>query len=80
MVKQAYSGENPDQEIQAVVETLPRRYREVILDKIVDESKWSELEEIYYYSERRLRELLNEGLEELDRRLKSTGKIHSDTD
>ena len=79
MVKMAYSGENPDPEIQRMVEALPRRYREVILDKI-EGKKWSELEEIYYYSERRLRELLNEGLEELERRLKSTGKIHKDTD
>lgn len=61
-IRQAYR-------IQLVVETLPLRYREMILGKIVRGKDWNKMQENCYYSERQMRNILNEALDEVGRRL-----------
>lgn len=73
-VRRAYSPENPDPEIQRAVEALPKRHRDVIQARLASGTDWNRMEEIYYYSERRMRDIMNEGLDELERRLNSTEK------
>ncbi len=75
-IRSAYSKENPDRKIQQIVEGMPKRYRDMLLSKIVEKSDWNKMQETYYYSERQLRNIMNEALEEFRRRMldqKTTG-------
>lgn len=57
--------------IHRIVESLPQRYRDVILEILIRKTDWNKMQEMYYYSERRMREVLNEALEEVERRMDS---------
>ena len=57
--------------IHRIVESLPQRYRDVILEILIRKTNWNKMQEMYYYSERRMREVLNEALEEVERRMDS---------
>lgn len=61
-IRQAYR-------IYSTVETLPMRYREMIREKIVRGKDWNRMQENCYYSERQMRNILNEALDEVGRRL-----------
>lgn len=61
-IRQAYR-------ITRTVETLPMRYREMVLEKIVRGKDWNKMQENCYYSERQMRNILNEALDEVGRRL-----------
>ena len=60
--------------IQKIVETLPKRYRDIILGNVVRKTDWNKMQETYYYSERQVRNILNEALEEVSRRMQEEEK------
>lgn len=60
--------------IHSIIDELPKRYRDVILDGIIHGRNWYEMQEKYHYSERQLRNNLNEALEELNRRISPSEK------
>lgn len=49
------------------------RYREMVLEKIVRGKDWNKMQENCYYSERQMRNILNEALDEVGRRLSEGG-------
>lgn len=55
--------------IHRIVETMPKRYRDMILGSVVEKTDWNTMQEMYYYSERQMRNILNDALEEFQRRL-----------
>ena len=60
--------------IHRIVETMPQRYRDVILEVLIRKTDWNKIQERYYYSERRMRDILNEALEEVRRRIEAGEK------
>lgn len=62
--------------IHTAIDDLPKRYRDVVLDGIIHGRNWHEMQEKYHYSERQIRNNLNEALEELNRRISPPEKIH----
>lgn len=69
--------------IYYIVNGLPKRYRDMILDCVISNKNRYKIQEKYHYSERQCRNILNEALEETKKRLfateNSTPKIHPDT-
>ena len=60
--------------VYRIVETLPARYRDIIQATVTTKTDWNKMQETYYYSERQMRNILNEALEEVDRRLRDGEK------
>lgn len=60
--------------IYSIIDELPKRYRDMILDCIISGRGWNEIQEKCHYSERQGRNILNEGLEETAKRLSSLEK------
>lgn len=60
--------------IHGIVETLPARYRDIIRATVAEKTDWNRMQETYYYSERQMRNILNEALEEMDRRIRADEK------
>lgn len=60
--------------IHRIVETLPARYRDIIQVAVAEKTDWNKMQETYYYSERQMRNILNEALEEMDRRIREDEK------
>lgn len=56
--------------IHRIVETMPKRYRDMILEIVVKKTDWNKMQENYYYSERQMRNTLNDALEEVSRRIR----------
>lgn len=69
-------------ELFLIVESLPKRYFDIVIGRIVQGKKWSQMESEYFYSERRMRDILKEAMEILERRFSdaiSCGKISPET-
>lgn len=65
-----------------MVEGLPKRYFDLVIGKIVQGKKWSQMEGEYFYSERRMRSLLGEAMEMLEKKIStaiSKGEISQET-
>lgn len=65
-----------------LVESLPKRYFDFVIGRIVQGKKWSQMEREYFYSERRMRSLLNEAMDMLEKKIStaiSRGEISGET-
>lgn len=60
--------------LRELIESLPRRYRDLLEDKYLRRLKWDEMQDRHYYSEGQMRNILNAALEELRRRLDAAEK------
>lgn len=63
-----------DENLRRIIDALPKRYRDMILERVIQKTDWNKMQEKYYYSERQMRNILDEALEELHRRLKNGKK------
>lgn len=70
LIRQAYSETDTSspylEQIRNTVESLPKRYYDLIFGRIIQKKKWFKLEDELYYSERRMRSLLNDAIELLN--------------
>lgn len=60
--------------LTGIVEELPVRYRDIILAAVTTKTDWNRMQEKYYYSERQMRNILNEALEEVRRQMQEREK------
>lgn len=58
--------------IHRIIDGLPKRYRDMILDCVIYNKNRYKIQEKYHYSERQCRNILNEALEETGKRLSTT--------
>lgn len=60
--------------ICGIIDGLPKRYRDMILECVVSNQGWNKIQEKCHYSERQGRNILNDALEETQKRLSSAEK------
>ena len=72
IIREAYSGETPNSALQEIVETLPKRYRDVIQCRVIEGLSWFDVQDRLFYTERRGRDILIEAIAEVQRRMGGT--------
>lgn len=73
-IRGAFEPGNSDPVLREIVRGLPKRYRDMIFLKIIQQEQWSEIVQKCYISERSGRDYLNQGLEAVFLELKSQQK------
>lgn len=58
--------------IYGIIEGLPKRHRDMILDCVIYNKNQYKIQEKYHYSERQCRNIMNEALDETGKMLSAT--------
>lgn len=78
LIRKAYSESEANNQhfaqVRTIVESLPKRYYDLVCRRVIQKKRWLQLEDELHYSERRMRTLLTEALELLNRRIT---EVHS---
>lgn len=66
MIRWAFETNGPEQSsIRQMVQVLPQRTQEIMNGRIIGRKSWFRMEEEFFYSERRMRDILNAALDKI---------------